>query len=250
MNCEVIRDLLPLYADGLASGESCRLIEEHIKECGECRVLLEQMRAPMETPPDGNGQDYVHAIQRQKRKNRRKILLACLLTGLVLLIGSWLYMETHFCTEELAIVSTDPARILEQVPGLELTDAERALAEVVFTVPAVREALETGGLVRLPSDGIPPALSAVIPEGAELLEVSVWQRTVCIDCDSGGERTTLSYIDTDGDGEANLLRKTVSVNKESGDIDTVCELEYDIAAGTASYRQYVLKHVWFSFLSA
>ena len=31
MKCEIIRDLLPLYADGLASEESVRVIEEHLK---------------------------------------------------------------------------------------------------------------------------------------------------------------------------------------------------------------------------
>lgn len=40
LKCEVIRDLLPLYIDECCSDESRRLVEEHLKECDECRQLL------------------------------------------------------------------------------------------------------------------------------------------------------------------------------------------------------------------
>ena len=39
MKCEIIRDLLPSYVDGLTSGESDRAIEEHLRDCGDCREL-------------------------------------------------------------------------------------------------------------------------------------------------------------------------------------------------------------------
>ncbi len=44
LNCNVIQDLLPLYADRICSGESRELVEEHIAECESCSVLLGQMR--------------------------------------------------------------------------------------------------------------------------------------------------------------------------------------------------------------
>lgn len=40
VKCEVIRDLLPLYADGVVSDESRILIEEHLKDCAGCREYL------------------------------------------------------------------------------------------------------------------------------------------------------------------------------------------------------------------
>ena len=36
-NCEIIRDLLPLYCDNVCSEASKKLVEEHIDECAECR---------------------------------------------------------------------------------------------------------------------------------------------------------------------------------------------------------------------
>ena len=44
LNCEVIRDLLPLYAEHIASPASTALVEEHLQECDACRAELEQMQ--------------------------------------------------------------------------------------------------------------------------------------------------------------------------------------------------------------
>lgn len=45
MNCNVIRDLLPLYADQICSVESRELVDEHLTQCGDCSALLQQMRS-------------------------------------------------------------------------------------------------------------------------------------------------------------------------------------------------------------
>lgn len=44
MDCEVIRDLLPLYADEACSGKSRDLVEEHLQGCPECCELLDLLR--------------------------------------------------------------------------------------------------------------------------------------------------------------------------------------------------------------
>lgn len=43
-NCEIIKDLLPLYVDRLTSEESNKLIEEHINACDKCKEMLENMK--------------------------------------------------------------------------------------------------------------------------------------------------------------------------------------------------------------
>jgi len=43
LECDVIRDLLPLYAEKLASPASSALVEQHLAECPACRAELEQM---------------------------------------------------------------------------------------------------------------------------------------------------------------------------------------------------------------
>lgn len=44
MNCNVIMDLLPLYADGCCSEESVALVETHLKSCENCKKVLDSMK--------------------------------------------------------------------------------------------------------------------------------------------------------------------------------------------------------------
>ena len=43
LECDVIRDLLPLYAEKLASPASSALVEQHLAACPACRAELEQL---------------------------------------------------------------------------------------------------------------------------------------------------------------------------------------------------------------
>ena len=43
-NCDIVRDLLPLYVDGVCSQESAKLVEEHLTDCQSCRELLDKLR--------------------------------------------------------------------------------------------------------------------------------------------------------------------------------------------------------------
>lgn len=43
MKCEVIHDLLSCYIDNTCSEETRKLVDEHLKECEECRKLYEEL---------------------------------------------------------------------------------------------------------------------------------------------------------------------------------------------------------------
>ena len=43
--CNVVRDLLPLYADDVCSAASREFIEKHLPECPECTAELEKLRS-------------------------------------------------------------------------------------------------------------------------------------------------------------------------------------------------------------
>ncbi len=47
MKCEVVQDLLALYADDCCSEESKKLVEEHLRSCPECRKMLEELKKPV-----------------------------------------------------------------------------------------------------------------------------------------------------------------------------------------------------------
>ena len=50
-DCDVIRDLLPLYADDACSEKSRAMVETHLLECPACNELLGRIR---ETEIDEN----------------------------------------------------------------------------------------------------------------------------------------------------------------------------------------------------
>ena len=43
-HCEIIQDLLPLYQDNICSDASKVMVEEHLKECLSCRIILEKLK--------------------------------------------------------------------------------------------------------------------------------------------------------------------------------------------------------------
>ena len=43
MQCEVIRDLLPLYQDELCSPVTAELVRQHLAECPDCALSAERI---------------------------------------------------------------------------------------------------------------------------------------------------------------------------------------------------------------
>lgn len=44
LSCKVTQDLLPLYHDGICSGESRQLVEEHLETCADCKDVLKGLK--------------------------------------------------------------------------------------------------------------------------------------------------------------------------------------------------------------
>ena len=83
MKCAIIKDLLPVYCDGLASDETKEEVEKHLAECDECRNICKSMK------------EAVPEIQKPDIKPMKKIknllrLRTFLLLIVVLGIALWL----------------------------------------------------------------------------------------------------------------------------------------------------------------
>lgn len=251
MKCEIVRDLLPLYADGLVSDVTRAEIEAHTARCGACRELLEQMSAPVEPEPYDENQTLANGLKRQKRKLRNRTVLACILTALVCVLSWWVYMETHFVMSQSIVVETDGERILRERPELALTAQEKALWESILDFPVIREKMGTGDAVVIPEPEIPGEVNGIIPENAELTEVALLLgANVSVDYRRDDLRIILEYLDVNRDGTVDMIRKTVGVRRspDTWEADTVYIMEYVIALDQAWYEKTVSEHVWFGFL--
>ena len=80
-DCEVIRDLLPLYADDICSDKSRSMIEEHLSECPECSGMLEKLRANEIEEGLKEEKDNVIAYQ-AKRFRRRSTTVGSVISAL------------------------------------------------------------------------------------------------------------------------------------------------------------------------
>ena len=50
ITCSVIKDLLPLYADGVVSEDTRRIVAEHLENCADCRKIYESMTSQVAIP--------------------------------------------------------------------------------------------------------------------------------------------------------------------------------------------------------
>ena len=88
LDCDVVRDLLPLYADGACSPASAALVEAHLAGCPACRRLHREMTARLEPQP---------APALRPFRGARRLLLGIILAAAVLLAsflvnfgGAWM----------------------------------------------------------------------------------------------------------------------------------------------------------------
>lgn len=52
VSCEIVKDLLPLYYDNVCSGDSKRMVEEHLVECDSCKMELDSIQADLKLPKE------------------------------------------------------------------------------------------------------------------------------------------------------------------------------------------------------
>ncbi|MBR2835524.1 MAG: zf-HC2 domain-containing protein [Coriobacteriales bacterium] len=83
-DCDVIRDLLPLYADDVCSDASRRIIEEHLLECPECAAMLGQLRT--REIEDNLRSETVEVIANQElRFKRRSAQVGSVIAGIFMI---------------------------------------------------------------------------------------------------------------------------------------------------------------------
>lgn len=258
MNCDIIRDLLPLYADGLASAESSRQIEEHTAHCTACKKLLEEMTAPLEPEPVDEEQKAMEILRKHYKKQRRKTVLTWVAALLAVVLVIWGVMEVRYSGEEIYVSSINEDRILAEMPGLAVTDAEKELARTILGIPMIRDALRddyTDSTVFKTEDAV-GYFAAILPEDAKIVEIAVIGHSVYFSYTVGNVYTIIAYNDVDMTGHVDTILKTVAVSPldeigadgNLGDVDVVYELTYDVATGIARYQKIDSRHMWFSFL--
>lgn len=83
-SCQMIEDLLPLYVDGVCSGASVQVIEEHLTECRQCRDLLKKLQS--KSYDETLHSEMEHVIDRHTKAIKTKSFVAGTVVAGILLI--------------------------------------------------------------------------------------------------------------------------------------------------------------------
>ena len=85
VTCNVIKDVLPLYLENMLSDDSCTMVEEHIEQCQECKIYLDEMKAFNKMPVDTNTSPLIK-IKSTLRKKKIQTAIFSMMFSIMLLV--------------------------------------------------------------------------------------------------------------------------------------------------------------------
>ncbi len=89
MKCEIIKDLLPSYIDGLTSAESNSEIEVHLITCQECTEMLEQMKTEVDVENVELNKEMIKPFKKLNKRVIKSVLIT--LAACIMVVGSYFY---------------------------------------------------------------------------------------------------------------------------------------------------------------
>ena len=115
ITCNVIEDLLPLYAEGLTSDDTNFLVEEHLKICKNCKRQLEDLQGPKEVPIDTNIEPFKKVEKKLFQKRIQTIALTIVLV-LAIVITTMAYLTSPeylpYSNETLSIKDDGDGKVI------------------------------------------------------------------------------------------------------------------------------------------
>ena len=104
--CSIVRDLLPLYAEGMVSPETASFVEEHLKDCEHCRNEYERLKAPCAVPAQNDAAPLLMLQKKMAAKRLRTIVLTAVF-AVALLVSAFAVLDAPvylpYTEERLAV---------------------------------------------------------------------------------------------------------------------------------------------------
>jgi len=121
--CNIIRDLLPLYAEGIASADTVAFVEDHLGRCAQCRAALDDMKMPNDAEHSASDlpDSSVLPLKAFRRKwNRKKAVIVCatILVTVAVMCGALFAAEHVVYQEKIEVNGAIYTQTDEVVAGL------------------------------------------------------------------------------------------------------------------------------------
>lgn len=146
MDCKIIKDLIPLSEEGLCSEESTAMIEEHIKNCENCRMLCEKMPVDSKSAPVPDEKETFKKVNRKMKKLTWKsavlgVLLAAILGVLGYLTFGQITKMDGLHSFETIIQSLEVRKMAKYIANKDFDSLVReqghSFEEYIFVSPSI-----------------------------------------------------------------------------------------------------------------
>ncbi len=142
ITCDVIRDLLPLAAEEIASPDSVAVVREHLEACESCREAYEGMKKPPVVVPEESGLETV-----RRSLWARRLLTALCAVLVVCGLGCWglswlttpIYYDENVITDiqdngdGTVTIAMDAAAVGRQTFQVEINSTDVGETFVIWT---------------------------------------------------------------------------------------------------------------------
>lgn len=134
-NCDIVKDLLPLYKENLLSEESVKFVEDHLKSCPKCKKQLTD-----EIEFENKNTKPLDFVEKRIKKETRFFTLAVVsfIGSILIFIISYLSIPRHIEYEKdlYKVYKSDDIYTVEfsdKVSGIDYTDTEDAIYLDAYT---------------------------------------------------------------------------------------------------------------------
>ena len=96
ISCNIIRDILPLYLDGVVSDDTEKMVEEHLKECDQCRNEAVKLKRDVGLPASKSVRlaetEVVKGLKRKLFRKKFLVSVVSVILTIAVLSGIYSYM--------------------------------------------------------------------------------------------------------------------------------------------------------------
>ena len=128
-DCEIIKDLLPLYVDDVCSTETKEFVEKHLKNCNECQKIFETMEKD-ENNKNNKNSDEKESIKNFNNKIKRNKIKAVVISLIIFVIGILLIKYIYSCILFNHIINK--AHKFSDIDNMYIQKMENSLSGEIF----------------------------------------------------------------------------------------------------------------------
>lgn len=90
--CSIVRDLLPLYAENMVSGDTSQFVKAHLDTCAECRKIYEDCKQPQITS-EPEPEVPLTSLRRKLMIRKIQTILFTAITVIALLVSAFAVLD-------------------------------------------------------------------------------------------------------------------------------------------------------------